>query len=81
MPKLRQFANSVLYVFGILSKGASVISTTYTRKESTGIEFMYNVFRYVSCMAAFICNTILVYFVQYCILCKVTSVIPQTCEN
>ena len=79
MPKLRQFANSVLYVVGILSKGASVISTTYTRKES--IEFMYNVFRYVSCIAAFICNAILVYFVQYCILCKVTSFIPQTCEN
>lgn len=37
------------------------------------LEFMYNVFRYVSCMAAFLCNTILVYYVQYCILCRVTS--------
>lgn len=37
------------------------------------LEFMYNVFRYVSCVAAFLCNTILVYYVQYCILCRVTS--------
>lgn len=72
MPKLRQFANSVLYVVGILSKGASVISTT-CKKRKYLLEHMYNVFRYVSCVAAFLCNTILVYYVQYCILCRVTS--------
>ena len=37
------------------------------------LEFVYNVFRYVSCMAAFLCNTILVYYVQHCVLCRVTS--------
>lgn len=33
VPKLRQFANSVLYVVGILSKGASVISTTCKKRK------------------------------------------------
>ena len=73
MPKLRQFANSVLYVVGILSKVHQSFPQHVRNESIKMLEFMYNVFRYVSCVAAFLCNTILVYYVQYRILCRVTS--------